>query len=283
MKDQKISVCITTQKIDLFFRRAIDSVLKQTYKPFEVLIIIDGLSTKLQSSISKLNLPHDWEIYWTESEKSGPAIPKNVGMHYAKGDWILLLDGDDFLAPSCIDHYTKIIPSVKVDVIAELISPALIHSSLVVTKNLPPDKDSWDSYYKYSIKTLFSGSWKRGDLPFRPLLIKSEGKKFFPHDYAYYEDKMLCLHYILEERRIHISDYCGYIVNNHPGSLTNTLLKWGQNTHPDYVRFKRASGNVNINGWIVKDKIFDLYRSFSFLTDSDFEYIDETVKYFSFL
>lgn len=282
-KEPKITVCITTQKSDLFYKRAVDSVLMQTVKPFEVIIVIDGLSAARGHEFKKPVLPPDWSVYWTEAENSGPAIPKNIALHYSTGEWILCLDGDDLIVPTCLEHYTKMIPQVKVDVIAEFTSSSLLHNNFVVTKNIPPDKDSWENYYKYSVKTLFSGSWKRGEFPLRPLLIKAEGKKFFPHDFGYMEDKMICLYYILEERRIYVSDYCSYIVNIHPGSMTSLLTKWGQNTHPDFARFKRCAGNININGWIVKDKIFDLYRTFSFLSSADFEYIDKTIKYFSFL
>lgn len=279
----KITVCIVTDKIDLFFKRAVDSVVNQVEKPFEVILVVDGLSEKLSLEVEKANIPLDWAIYWTESEKSGPATPKNIGMYFAKGEWILFLDGDDFIVPSCLAHYVKFLPAIKVDLVVEFTSSSLVHEKFTVTKNTPPDKDAWDSYYKFGVKTLFSGSWKRGDFPVRPLLIRASGKKYYPQDYDYHEDKMLCLYYMLEERRIYLSDYCGYISNKHPGSLTSLNTKWNQNTHPDLMRFKRCSGNITINGWIVKDKIFDQHRTFSFLTPADIEYIDKTIKYFSFL
>lgn len=279
----KISVCITTQKIDLFFKRAMDSVINQIAEPYEVIVVVDGLSAKLSGELERSKIPTSWMVYWTESENSGPAVPKNIAIYYATGDWILFLDGDDFIVPSCIDHYIKSIPSLRVDVVAEFTSSALVHDKFTVTKNIPPDKDSWEEFYKYSVKTLFSGSWKRGELPLRPLLMRLKGKKYFPQDFLYHEDKMLCLYYILEERRIYLSDFCGYISNVHPGTLTYSYTKWGQNTHPDIPRYKRVSANINVNGWIVKDKIFDQYRTFSFLSVQDIEYIDKTIKYFSFI
>jgi len=282
-KDLKISVCITTQRFDFFFRRAVDSVLSQVVKPYEVLIIVDGISAQLLEPKTLNDIPLDWQIYWTEMENSGPAVPRNVGLWYATGDWVLMLDGDDFLVPSCLEVYSKVIPSLKSEVVAEFLSPALVHSNLIVTRNLPSDRDSWDYFYKYNMRTLFSGSWKRGELPIRPLLIKREGKKYYPQDYTFLEDKMLCFYYMLEERKIYLSDFCSYIANHHPGTLTTSVTRQGQPVHPDIVRLKRVAANINVTGWIVKEKIFEQTRSSAFFTPNDLEYIDKTIRYFSFL
>jgi len=282
-KDPKITVCITAQRFDIFFKRAVDSVLSQTVKPYEVLLIIDGRSDRLLEQKVFRDIPLDWLIYWTELEDSGPAVSKNIGLYYATGDWILMLDGDDFLIPSCLEVYTKMIPTLKSDVIAEFLSPSLVHNNMQVTRNIPPDRTAWDDFYKFSIRTLFSGSWKRGEMPIRPLLIRLEGKKYYPQDYSYLEDKMLCFYYMLEERRIYLSDFCSYIVNNHPGTISAAATKWGQTTHPDIVRFKRVAANINITGWIVREKIFEQTRTSAFFTSNDSEYIDKSVRYFSFL
>lgn len=282
-KEPKISVCITAQRFDLFFQRTVDSVLSQTVKPYEVILVIDGRSDRLLEQKVFRDIPLDWIIYWTELENSGPSVSKNIGLYYSTGDWILMLDGDDFLIPSCLEIYTKMIPVIKSDVIAEFLSPALVHNNMQVTRNIPQDRTAWEDFYRFSIRTLFSGSWKRGEMAIRPLLIKQEGKKYYPQDYFYLEDKMLCFHYMLEERRIYLSDFCSYIVNIHPGTISSMATKWGQPTNPDIARFKKVAANINITGWIVREKIFEQTRSSAFLTPNDNEYIDKSVKFLSFL
>ena len=88
-KDPKISVCIIAQRFDLFFKRAVDSVSSQTVRPYEVILIIDGRSDRLLEQKAFRDIPLEWLICWTELENSGPAVPKNIGLYHATGDWVL--------------------------------------------------------------------------------------------------------------------------------------------------------------------------------------------------
>jgi len=277
-----VSVVVTTNRLDLFFRRALHSIKYQKTLPDEVIIVIDGNSWKLKDEKVLKDLPTDWKLIWTEGENSGPAMPRNMGMYHATGDWILILDGDDIIVPSCVDSYLKILPHIKADMVAEFQAHSLVHQGLFVTTKMPPDRNAWNEVVRSGTKSLISASWKRGEMPIRPILVKNDGKKYYPIDFSYLEDKVLIFQYMLEERRIVLSDYCGYIRNAHPKSLTNNLLGWGA-LQRDEVRFKKIAGNININNWTIRDKVFESWKSHLYLTDEDREYINDTIKYFSTL
>jgi len=75
-------------------QRCIDSILKQTYSSFEI-IIIDGGSTDGTVNILKknnLNL-----AYWRSDPDRGISDAWNKGLPYAKGEWILFLGDDDYI------------------------------------------------------------------------------------------------------------------------------------------------------------------------------------------
>lgn len=277
-----ITVCVTTHRLDVLFRRALHSIKQQKMPADEVVVVIDGLSWKFQEEKIIKDLPPDWKLLWTESENSGAAMPRNLGMYAATSDWILILDGDDFLVPSCIDSYLKIVPHIKSDMVVEFPVHALYHQGIFVTKNMPPDRASWVEVVRIGTKGLLTNTWKRGDLPIRPLLIRNEVKKYYPIDFYYHEDKVLILQYMLEERRIIISDYCGYIRNIHPRSFTAALASWGMIAKDD-LRFKKIAANMNFGNWTLRDKIFEPWKSHLYLTDEDRAYIEESIKYFSTL
>lgn len=277
-----VSVVVTTNRVDLFFRRALHSIKYQKSLPDEVIVVIDGISWKLKDEKVLKELPSDWKIVWTEGENSGAAMPRNMGMYHATGDWILILDGDDILVPSCVDSYLKILPHIKADMVAEFQIHSLVHQGIFVTRKMPPDRNSWNDVVRAGTKNLISAGWKRGEMPIRPILIKNDGKKYYPIDYAYLEDKVLIFHYMLEERRIVLSDYCGYIRNIHPKALSASLASWGM-LQREEARFKKIAGNINLNNWTLRDKVFEAWKSHLYLTDEDRDYIADTIKYFSTL
>lgn len=277
-----ITVCIVAHRLDLLFRRAVHSIERQFIPPDEVVLVVDGFSWKMKDEKILAEIPSDWKIVWTENENSGPSMPRNTGMYSATSDWILILDGDDFLVPSCIESYMKILPHINAEVVAEFQVHSLIHQNLYVTKNMPPDRNSWNDVVRSGTKFLISSGWRRGEIPIRPFIIRNENKKYYPIDFFYLEDKALLLYYMMEERKILLSDYCGYVRNIHPKSFSSSLLGWGISSR-DEMRIKKIANNININNWTLRDKIFDPWKSHIYLSDDDKSYIEDSVKYFSSL
>jgi len=276
----KITVSICTNRTDLFFRRAVHSIKNQKTPPDEVVVVIDGFSWKMGASKILGEMPPEWKIFWTESEDSGPAMVRNLGMHYATGDWIAILDGDDFIVPSFIESYAKILSQTKADIVTEFSAHYLIHQG-IVSRSMPPDRSGWNEVLRLGSKGILSGGYKKGDIPMRPVFIRNEGKKYYPIDFNILEDKVLLLQYIIEERRIAMSDYCGYIRNAHPLCYSTILSKtrWAEASR-DEARFKRIAANTSIQ-WPSRDKVFETCHSNLYLTEDDFAYIEDTVKYFS--
>lgn len=283
MPEDKISICLTTQRFDILFKRAVDSIEKQSVQPDEVVLVVDNLSSKLSNEKWFRELPSDWNVYWTENEDSGPTAPRNQSMYYATGDWLVIVDGDDILVPSCLETYKRMLPHIgTADVIAEITGPAIIHHGAEIKQNIPQDRNSWSEAYKQASRSILSGKWKKGEFPLRPFFIKNRTKKFYPSDFMYLEDKVLLLYYILEERKVVLSDYCGYVMNIHTRSLSNNLASWGL-TARDENRFRKIAANTHIQNWVMRDNIFNMWRSYRFLTYDDLRYIEESVKYYSFI
>lgn len=98
-------ICPTYNRCDLLLKRAVKSVLKQTYKNFEFLIISDGSSDNTKYEVKKIkdkrikfyeisrkkNYPETVENHWF----CGPVNAINYGLKKIKGDWICRIDDDD--------------------------------------------------------------------------------------------------------------------------------------------------------------------------------------------
>jgi glycosyltransferase involved in cell wall biosynthesis len=88
-----VSVIIPTFNRPQLLLRAVNSVLKQTYSKFEIIIIDDCSDVDIQSKIEKL--ADDRIKYVRHSKRLGGASARNTGIQSASGEYIALLDDDD--------------------------------------------------------------------------------------------------------------------------------------------------------------------------------------------
>ena len=82
----------------------IDSVLNQSYRDFELLVIDDG-STDGSGEIVKAI--QDSRIRYIWKENGGVSSARNRGIEEAKGEWILFLDADDYLIEDGLEHLVE--------------------------------------------------------------------------------------------------------------------------------------------------------------------------------
>ena len=81
-----------------YLKECIDSILAQTYKEFEILIINDGSSDKTCNILSKIS-KKDLRINVFSKENGGVSSARNLGLEKAKGEYIAFVDADDVLEP----------------------------------------------------------------------------------------------------------------------------------------------------------------------------------------
>jgi teichuronic acid biosynthesis glycosyltransferase TuaG len=107
----KISVIIPTYNRENTILAAIESVLKQTYPVFEILICDDGSVDNTKKKILSLN---NDKIKWIEGIHSGkPAVPRNRGILNSTGDYIAFLDSDDTWEINKIENQIFLLSSKK--------------------------------------------------------------------------------------------------------------------------------------------------------------------------
>jgi len=128
-----VSVIIPTYNRAYILDKAIESVLNQSFKNIE-LIVVDDAST---DETSKLVKRYPSVVYVRHSKRKGPAGARNTGLKYAKGRYIAFLDSDDVFLPEKIEkqiEFFKKNPDLKLVQTEELwfkgnrlIKPKKIH------------------------------------------------------------------------------------------------------------------------------------------------------------
>lgn len=109
----KVSICIPTYNRKEYIKETIDSILSQTYKDFEIVIVDDGSTDGTEDVLKELDIPVTY--YWQEN--SGDAAARNKLIELAKGKYISFIDSDDLLMPDAIERMVRIMEAEDGNVI----------------------------------------------------------------------------------------------------------------------------------------------------------------------
>ena len=107
---RKISVIMPVYKVpEIFLRRSIQCVIKQSYKNFELIIIDDG-SPDNSGNICEEFKKLDNRIRVFHIKNGGVSVARNFGLKYAEGEYITFIDSDDLIDKDyLINLYNSII------------------------------------------------------------------------------------------------------------------------------------------------------------------------------
>jgi glycosyltransferase involved in cell wall biosynthesis len=100
----KVSVIMAVYNGELYVKQAVESVLQQTYKDFELIIINDGSTDDTLRIVRTFN---DERINIITQKNEGPAKARNNGIKSARGEYIANLDSDDICLPERLEKQVE--------------------------------------------------------------------------------------------------------------------------------------------------------------------------------
>ncbi|MCP9199895.1 glycosyltransferase [Gramella sp. GC03-9] len=142
-----ISIVTATYNSAHTITKAIDSIVKQSYKKWELIIVDDGSSDDTEKIIKGYD---DTRIKYFYQKNKGVAAARNVGVKESLGDYIIFLDADDELFNTAIENFSNVL---------ETKTPGICSGAYIDIfnkLNYPRDKGSY--FNNYLINNL-SGSY----------------------------------------------------------------------------------------------------------------------------
>lgn len=114
----KVSIIMPVYNAEKYLCEAIESVLKQTYTDFELLLINDK-STDNSKEICREYSEKDSRIVLLEnnSESHGPGPTRNIGLDYATGEYIYFMDADDWIDISLLQYTVNRMRETNADIV----------------------------------------------------------------------------------------------------------------------------------------------------------------------
>lgn len=124
------SVIIPTYNRSKEIQRALDSLVAQTYKQFEVIVCDDGSTENISEVVENFNSRLNLKFIRLDKPSGGPAKPRNKAAELASFEWLCFLDSDDWWYPNKLE---SLLPYLS--------SSDLIHHNLdLFVNNVPQNK-----------------------------------------------------------------------------------------------------------------------------------------------
>lgn len=98
-----VSVVVPAYNVENYIEQCALSVLNQSYPCCELIIVDDGSTDSTPQIFDKLGEKND-HIRVIHKENAGVSATRNTGIDMAEGDYIVFVDGDDYLAPNFIQY-----------------------------------------------------------------------------------------------------------------------------------------------------------------------------------
>ena len=238
MMVDKISIIVPVYNIENYIRVCVESILAQNYESFELILVDDG-SKDNSGILCDEYAVIDPRVKVIHKENGGVSSARNAGLRQAKGDWIMHVDGDDWIEPDMIESLIEAAKATEADLV---FSDFIKYGPNAGNNQLPSwnsDKiDSMSRYIAYVMTTIW------GSIAKRSLYIDHSLKS--PEGISYCEDFHLIVrlcHYAKKIANVHRPFYH---YRYRPTSIMSNMSRKTESdeqwVYQDTIRFFKEQG-----------------------------------------
>lgn len=178
-----VSVIIPAYNIAAYIAETLDSVLKQTFKDLEIIVINDGSPDTVE--FEKVLKPFMSEIVYLKGENKGAGFARNIAIDHARGALIAFLDGDDIWLPGFLESQVNFLRENNYDFVyadALLFGGSALDGKTFMKTAPSKGEANFDSLLSLKCNIITSGTVAR-----RQTIIDAgmfETEKVRAHDYV---------------------------------------------------------------------------------------------------
>lgn len=211
-----VSIIIPVYNVEKYVGEALKSVLAQTYKDFEVIVVDDCGTDRSMKVVEEIAEKNPCVRILHHERNRGLSAGRNTGIAAAKGDWLYFFDSDDILAPECISNLVSLAemhPDAEIIVgqYDEFKEGEAYHQARLKQQCAVFEGDVIGSYMEERIPTTAWNKLVRKDFLVKNHLFFKEG---LVHEDALWSFQAFCL-----VSKVVVSDAITYHYLQRPGSL----------------------------------------------------------------
>lgn len=207
MSKPAISVIIPVYNAQDGIKRCVDSLLNQSFKNFEIILLNDG------SKDNSLNILKEYELKYSfvrviDKQNEGVAVTRNKGILLAEGDYTMFMDNDDFVDSDYLETFYQAIHEKKLDLVIGGYKRVNQANQIIFSQDI--QQSEWSKY-------IIMAPWAK---IYRTEFLKTNNLEFF--DYGIGEDIIFNLTAYKTTDKIGLLDYKGYNWYYNNQSISNT-------------------------------------------------------------
>lgn len=226
----KISVIIPVYNTEERLKRCLDSVVAQTFKDFECIVVDDGSKDQSPRIIDEF-AAKDSRFTAIHKPNGGVSSARNEGLKVSKGEWVVFLDSDDSIKPNHLEAMLSIVED-GVDIIftgyEQNIEENKIAKGHQYDRHVYHGKDGIAEFLDSTDVLNYMIPWDR---MYRRIVIKNHNLKF-DTNLSLSEDRLFCYQYLLHTSGIAtISDITYVHDATDQNSLSNRFYPFSVNAY----------------------------------------------------
>lgn len=203
--NQKVSVIIPVYNMEKQLRRCVESVINQTYSNLEIILVDDGSQDKCPE-ICDDYARNDSRIKVIHKEYGGSSHAKNAGLEAFTGDYVYILNSDDYVESTLIEVALKNAMATAADLVVFHYNKIDEYDNLLAPVNFRASTYEIGDHnrLKYIIHSLqqYQWGWEVGNRLFKAELIQKHHLLFWNNTFILTEDLGFCLNYALHAEKI---------------------------------------------------------------------------------
>lgn len=246
-----ISVIVAVYNVEKYLRQCLDSIICQTYRDLEIICVNDG-STDASLEILEEYAARDdrIQIFTKENEGLGGASARNFGLDKAMGEYVSILDSDDFFEPDMLDKAFHKAQETNADIVVfggyeyddksrtDRRVESILKDSVIPKKDFFSYRDCLGHIFQLSQGMAWNKLYKRS-------FLNAFGLKF--QKIKYTDDAYFTFsHMVLAERIAIVRDALVHYRVNSGTNQTSGISSYPDSSYLPYIKLKESLINWNI-------------------------------------
>ena len=273
----EISVVLPVHNAGCYLEDTFETLSKQIYKSFEIIVVDDGSSDNSGIIIGKYDNVLPIALY-RNKENRGAAFSRNLGLTLANGSFVIFLDSDDLFDPELLLQLIIAIKKYNADIsLAEFDSFTGDHYALNIRKDEPIEKSAFDmslglvSYddIPNSMRYLLNVPWNK---LFKKEFLIDNHLEF--QDLTSSNDVFFCNIAMILGKTIHVETSKALI---HYRVFSKNGISTSRDPFNEHKAYVHLAGQLKSRGIPLSNRILDnyLYGLFHYIHSCDREYKED--------
>ena len=212
-----ISVIVPVYNAEKTLRGTLDSILRQTFRDFEIILVDDG-STDSSPAICEEYAGRDSRIRVIHQENKGLSEARNAGIRASAGKCLTYVDSDDFLTENALEKWTELINRFQADM--AIANMAILADERDFTPRAPEEIREFRMTGKEALEQMLLGRIHGSSACGLLLAAELARKHLFPPG-KFHEDDRVTFRYYTDAERVAATTEELYLYIQRPGSITH--------------------------------------------------------------